>query len=97
MNGGAAAFLPEAYGGTASIYVAGIISATIPTTAADISAAHATSYSPSSNATLAKIFFLECLRLRMLCGMATDTEIPSIWQEFALVPTRLGSLAILVY
>ena len=38
---------------------------------------------------------MKLLHLRVVCGVATDAEVPPIWQEVAQAPTRGAFLSIL--
>ena len=38
---------------------------------------------------------MKLLHLRFVCGVATDVEVPPIWQEVVQAPTKGASLSIL--
>ena len=92
IGGSRAASMPAVGGFGAPVELAIIVASTT----AAINAAHAASLSPSPSALATKISALKWLHLCMICGVATNTEVPSIWQEVAAASTGQEGLALLV-
>ena len=51
---------------------------------------------PLSLSTVDRISPMKWLHLRMVCGVATNAEVPDIWSQVAAAPTKQEGLAILV-
>lgn len=96
-GGGGLGSLPVGGSGgdpTNGVDIAAIITAAITAaTAAAVSASASPIPSPPS---VGRISPMKWLHLRMVCGVATNAEVPEIWSQVAAAPTKQEGLAILV-
>ena len=97
-SGGSGVVAPPPLNLGGPVDVAGIIAAAIKAATEGILAAQSSQPAAQSPDEVAekKISALKWLHLRMICGVATNAEIPRIWMEVAAASTRQEGLALLV-
>ena len=76
--------------------IAAIVTAAVNAAAQGITAANAANASAGVGPPQAPLSDLKLLHLRMICGVATNSGIPSIWGEVAAAPNKQSGLAMLV-
>ena len=76
--------------------ISAIVTVTVNIVTQGITAEAATQSAGSNNTTPTNISPLKIFHLRMICEVATDGEIPTIWQEVANATTKQVGLALLV-
>ena len=76
--------------------IAAIVAAAVTAATQGLAAATAASGNPGVIAPQATLSPLKLLHLRMVCGVATDQDIPRIWEEVGAAQKKQAGNAMLV-
>ena len=79
-----------------NVDIAAIVAAAVTAATQGIAAATAASGGPGVTTPQATLSPLKLLHLRMVCGVATDQDIPGIWEEVGAASNKQAGLAMLV-